>query len=95
MQARLSRQRLGWKPCLGESNAASTHQAQAFLKEALLFLIRVDLYTRGLQPSCTQSRLAQNQNCFRLGHGTFSEVPFSEDRLVTAKSELDLQTTGL
>ena len=27
MQARLSRQRLGWKPCLGESNAASAQQA--------------------------------------------------------------------
>jgi hypothetical protein len=26
MQARLSRQRLGWKPCLGESNAASAQQ---------------------------------------------------------------------
>ena len=48
MQARLSRQRLGWKPCLGESKAASA-----------------------------QNRLAQNQNCIRLGLGRFSEVPIN------------------
>jgi hypothetical protein len=36
MQARLSRQWLGWKPCLGESNAASAQQA-ASLSERSTF----------------------------------------------------------
>ena len=34
------------------------------------------LRTKGFQPSCAQNRLAQNQNCIRLGLGRFSEVPF-------------------
>jgi len=29
----------------------------------------------GFQPSCAQNRLAQNQNCIRLGLDRFSEVP--------------------
>ena len=33
--------------------------------------------TKGLQPSCAQNRLAQNQNCIRLGLGRFSEVPLA------------------
>ncbi len=49
---------------------------QAYQNEALLILSYVGLCTKGLQPSCAQSRLAQNQNCFRLGHGRFPEVPF-------------------
>jgi len=40
-----------------------------------LVLSCVDLRTKGFQPSCAQNRLAQNQNCIRLGLGRFSEVP--------------------
>ena len=75
MQARLSRQRLGWKPCLGESNVASAQQA-ASLSERITFDSELRWSVQeGLAALLAQSRLAQNQNCFRLGHGRFPEVP--------------------
>jgi hypothetical protein len=72
MEARLSRQRLGGKPCLGESNVASAQQVESLSKRNTF---GSDLRTKGFQPSCAQNRLAQNQNCIRLGLGRFSEVP--------------------
>ena len=51
---------------------------QVFQTDTLLVLSCVDLRTKGFQPSCAQNRLAQNQNCIRLGLGRFSEVPLSE-----------------
>jgi hypothetical protein len=47
---------------------------QVFQTETLLALSYVDLRTKGVQPSCAQNRLAQNQNCSRLSLGRFSEV---------------------
>jgi len=41
----------------------------------------------GFQPSCAQNRLAQNQNCIRLGLGRFLEVPLNQLRLAKAASE--------
>ena len=40
-----------------------------------LVLSYVDLRTKASSP-CAQNRLAQNQNCIRLGLGRFSEVPY-------------------
>jgi hypothetical protein len=48
---------------------------QVFQTDTLLDLSYVDLRTKGFQPCCAQNRLAQNQNCIRLGLGRFSDVP--------------------
>ena len=50
---------------------------QVYQNETLLVLSCVDLRTKGFQPSCAQNRLAQNQNCIRLGLDRFSEVPIN------------------
>jgi hypothetical protein len=82
MQARLSRLRLGWKPCLGGSNAASAQQA-ASLSERCNFdpELRWPVH-EGLTILLCAERLAQNQNCFRLGHYRFPEVPLEEKLFV-------------
>jgi hypothetical protein len=67
----------GWagSPALVRATPPAHSKRQVFQTETFLVLSRVDLRTKGFQPSCAQNRLAKNQNCIRLGHGRFSEVP--------------------
>jgi hypothetical protein len=63
---------------------------QVFQTETFLVLSRVDLRTKGFQPSCAQNRLAKNQNCIRLGHGRFSEVPYIQKDFKKSKTSLQV-----
>gem|GEM_PF-1530561 len=67
-------------PALARATPPAHSKRQVFQTETLLVLSCVDLRTKSFQPSCAQNRLAQNQNCIRLGLVRFSDVPLSGSR---------------
>ena len=65
----------GWagSPALARATPPAYSKRQVFQTETLLVLSCVVSAHEGLP---AQNRLAQNQNCIRLGLGRFSEVPY-------------------